>query len=647
MLGGEKVELGEAIAPAATARATRVHGLDALRALAVAAVLAFHAHFAGFRGGFLGVSLFFTISGYLITTIILREVVGGRVDLRRFWIRRARRLLPAAVAVVVLVVAAGALGVFDLHRSANDGVWALGYAANWHAVFAGQSYAALFSAPSPLVHYWSLAIEEQYYLVFPVVCWFCARRRRPRAALTAVLLVALAVSVHAHLANWSTDRMYYGTDVRMGEIALGALLALVVERTAIVERAGRALRDMVALVQFPAFALAIWAVHSTAESSRWLYRGGLLGLAVVWCVLVLGAVLDVGPIRWLTRVPGLVWLGLVSYGVYLVHWPLLLALHPFHQATADATLALVASVVIAGLSSKFFEQPIRFGALGVSMRRALVFSGATAFASVAVVAGLVSTAPFASSGAAAAAQENLAKVLSTPRSTSAAAPRIPRVLVIGDSTGDRLGGALVKWSQANGTLLVANAGLPGCQLATAYAQSMTTPEQWSTQNGTCQHWAQRMTAAREFRPDIVLAVFGPTEAADVQLVNGGPTTNIENADVRTETAAEAASLRAEFPRAQFVWANAPRTFVNNGDIPESDWLINDPGRIAAWNAMVGRLAAAPNSSLLDIVAYVNSAPGGWRNHDWRPDGAHLHGAPLTQLAAQTAARLQALAGRSH
>jgi len=645
------VELGTAVRSTAsnsapTHRAARVDGLDALRGLAVAAVLAYHANYPGFRGGFLGVSLFFTISGFLITSLVLREMTGGHVDLRRFWIRRARRLLPAAVAVVVLVVAASALGVFDLHRSANDGLWALAYGANWHAVFAGQSSAALFSAPSPLLHYWSLAIEEQYYLVFPLVCWLCVRRRHPRLALTGVLVGALAISVHAHLASWGTDRMYYGTDVRMGEIALGALLAVVVERTALVEQARRGVKDLVAVLQFPALAIAAWTVHSTAQTSPWLYHGGLLAMGLVWCVLVLGAVLNVGPVRWLTRLPGLVWLGLVSYGVYLVHWPLLLAVHPFHQHFADATCALVLTVLVAGLSSKFFEQPIRFGSLGAPMRRALVLSGATAFATVAVIGNLPSATPFASSGAAA-ASPGLAKVLATPHSASPAAPRIPRVLVIGDSTADRLGGALVKWSQAHGGLLVADAGVLGCQLANAYAQSMTNPDQWSTQNDACHDWAQRMAAARVFDPDVVLAVFGPTEAADVQLQRGGPALNITDAAVRAATIAEAAGLRAEFPRAVFLWADAPRTFVSNADIPESQWVINDAQRIGVWNAMVDELARSPQSARLYIAAFVDSAPGGWRNSDWRPDGAHLQGTPLQKLAAETAARLQAIAGSSH
>ena len=642
MFGGKVVEVGGVKTSAATSVSRRVDGLDALRGLAVAAVLAYHANFAGFTGGFLGVSLFFTISGFLITSIVLREVVAGGVNLKRFWIRRARRLLPAAVAVVVLVVAAAAVGIFDLHRTANDGVWALAYGANWHAVFAGQSYASLFSAPGPLAHYWSLAIEEQYYLVFPLVCWWCARRRRPRAALLAVLLAALAVSVHAHLANWGTDRMYYGTDVRMGEIALGALLALVVERTQIVEHGRRGLRHAVAALQVPAFAIAIWTVHTTAETSRWLYHGGLLAMGLVWTVLVLGAVLNVGPVRWLTRTPGLVWLGLVSYGVYLVHWPLLMIVHPFHQPVADASVALVLSVVVAGLSSKFFEQPIRFGSLGVPVRRALVFSGATAFASVALIASGPALVPFASSGAAA-APPSLAQVLSTPRSTSPAAPRVPRVLVIGDSTGDRLGGALERSAQANGQLLVANAAVSGCQLATAYAQSMTSPEQWSTQHEGCRNWAQRMAAAHAFDPDVVLAVFGPTEAADVQLTKDGPATNIDDADVRAATESEAAALRAEFPHTLFVWATAPRTFVSNSTVPESHWLINDAERLATWNALVDQFAAAPNSARFDLAAIVNRAPGGWRDAGWRPDGAHLQGAALQQVAATTAAQLQAFA----
>ena len=540
------------------------------------------------------------------------------------------------------MVCAALFGVFDVHRSANDGLWALFYAANWHALLSGQSYAALFSTPSPLLHFWSLAVEEQYYLVFPLVCWWCARRRAPRTTLTLVLLAALAMSVHGYLAGWSANRVYYGTDVRMGEIALGALLAISVERARCFERRPVWLARTVVWLQLPALAIAGWVVCASSQSSRWLYEGGLLAMGLCWVVLVLGAVLDVGAVHLLARVRPLVWLGVVSYGVYLVHWPLLLAVHPFADPTADAFTALAASLVLAGLSYRFFENPIRFGDLSARMRRSLTLSGAAAVAMVGAVAVLPavarSTLRVPTAGAAARATHTPPR----PRGTSPSVAPL-RVLVIGDSTGENLGRALVKWSASNPEIDVENAGVAGCALADATDQNMVREQLWAPVDGACRHWALRVAALQPVPPDVVLAVFGPTQAADLRLAGSRAAANVTQPDEQAAVRSEVLALRSVFPKATFVWATAPRTFAGSRALPEGDWLINDATRIATWNFIVNGLGAEPRSATLDVAGFVERAPGGWHDPSWRPDGTHLSGPALSAVTRWTATQLEVLA----
>src|SRR3954447_11157440 len=196
----------------------RVRALDGLRGLAVAGVLAYHCGFGWARGGFLGVSLFFTLSGFLITSLLLAErSEHGRIGLRGFWARRARRLLPAALLALAVIVAFGATVASgsQLRGLRGDVLAALAYVANWRFVLAGTSYGALWSAPSPVQHFWSLAIEEQLYLVLPVVVVGALALGRGRLrTVTMALGALLAGSIVATFVVHAQLRAYYGTDVR-------------------------------------------------------------------------------------------------------------------------------------------------------------------------------------------------------------------------------------------------------------------------------------------------------------------------------------------------------------------------------------------------------------------------------------------------
>jgi len=223
-----------------------VPAIDGLRGIALLGVLAFHANGA-LRGGYLGVDLFFVLSGFLITRILLAEQQAtGRIDLRSFWVRRARRLFPALLA---LMPAIGLYAYFltppaGLAGIRADALSTLGYVANWSAIFSHRSYWELFRSPSPLEHTWSLAIEEQFYVVWPLVVFLVLRRFGARA-LFAVAAGLAALSMVAMVALFDperTMRVYYGTDTRAATILAGAAFACVAPSSPAVGRAAALLR---------------------------------------------------------------------------------------------------------------------------------------------------------------------------------------------------------------------------------------------------------------------------------------------------------------------------------------------------------------------------------------------------------------------
>jgi peptidoglycan/LPS O-acetylase OafA/YrhL len=646
-------------------------GLDGLRGVAVAVVLLFHAKFSWIVGGYLGVSLFFTLSGFLITGIVLRGLERGEVDLRGFWARRARRLLPAAMLCVAVVVLAAQFGAFDAHATAVDGIWALLYAANWRFILSGQSYANLFAAPSPLLHYWSLAIEEQYYLLFPLAAWLCCRTRRPRVALTGFLLVILGISIHAHLSGWSVNRMYYGTDVRAGEIAIGALLAVAMT-TDRLRRHPQWLRWMACAAQVPALVVAAWAILTVPQSAGWLYHGGLLGLAVCWAVLILGVLLDVGPVRLLARMRALVRLGTISYGVYLIHWPLFLLIHPSRNLYVDAGLAISVTMVVAVLSYRLLERPIRYGTLTRPTALTLAGAGSAIITGTAAVALLgAGTAPaFAQVPTftrAAAPTESTAppavtRVTPAPGSSRdlsgttlrpvgllapGSSPPL-RVLVIGDSTGSVIGHAMEAYAATINTpaaprLIMDTQAEDGCSLADTTEQSMTEPDEWVDEGSGCRNWAGRMAVQITiFHPNVVLMIFGPTQTADVVLPGSRVRSSILDPSMAAATESQRDALEALVPGAWWVWATDPRTFTSTDAIPQGDWVVNRADRTDAWNTLVARFGAAPHNAVLDLSGWVLGRPEGPDSTAVRPDGMHVRGPPLAQLAVWTVDCLESI-----
>jgi len=367
------------VAGATTARAIGGYcpGLDGLRGLAVVGVLAFHHPWSGMPGGFLGVSLFFTLSGYLITALLLEEVsTTGRVDLTRFWARRFRRLLPAALLGVAVAIAAAAILGEAPRQFAGQVIAACGYVINWFFIAGDESYLDLFQSPSPLEHYWSLAIEEQFYVVMPLLATavaFAARRRsaNPATVFVGFVVVATAVSVvlvHSLRTSGVTfDRIYQGTDTRAAEILIGAVAASIMHRfdgasrLLHMPRSSRAALGVVGIVSIGVLA-AMWATVDLDDERlfRWMIMLHALAstmaiVAVVSRSPILSDALSIRP---------LVVVGRLSYGVYVYHWPLFLVFDEDFVGIGGPALFAVrvtATIALAAASYAFVEQPIRRG----------------------------------------------------------------------------------------------------------------------------------------------------------------------------------------------------------------------------------------------------------------------------------------------
>ena len=377
-------------------------GLDGLRALAVIAVLLYHADLAFIPGGFLGVEVFFVISGYLITALLLAEWQRrGRIDLKNFWIRRARRLLPALY--VLLIVCLAYAVVFlpgEVAGLRDDVMAAVGYVTNWYLILGHESYFEAVGRPSLLKHLWSLAVEEQFYLIWPPVLAFGLAIGATRLRYRRVLILALGGATAAAVAmaflyapGVDPSRIYYGTDTRATGLLCGAALAFLwlpgaKQRTSESRHSrlelpgrGRFRRRwgwttplLLDILGFCALGTLIWFCLHLGEFQPFLYRGGLplvvlattaTIMAVVNPYTLIGAhILGSAPLRWI---------GVRSYGIYLWHWPVFMVTRPDLDVPFDGlpllALRLGATVVLADLSYRFVETPIRRGALGRAWKK--------------------------------------------------------------------------------------------------------------------------------------------------------------------------------------------------------------------------------------------------------------------------------------
>jgi peptidoglycan/LPS O-acetylase OafA/YrhL len=641
----------------ATASLTYQPALDGLRGVAVVAVLAFHAGFTWAPGGFLGVSAFFTLSGFLITSLLLTEWrATGHIGLRAFWARRFRRLLPASLLTLGGIVLFGAF-IADANQLRDlrvDVIAALSDVANWRFVVAGQSYADLFAEPSPVQHFWSLAIEEQFYATFPLlVAVVLAVRRRPRLVLFAVLALLAAGSTvlmfGLRAPHSDFTRVYYGTDTRAVELLAGALLAVVACRPVRAHR--RTERPLIPWIGVAALValLAMWA--TTAQTAEWLYRGGF-ALHAALTVLVIAAAVRPGPVRAVLSIAPLRRLGVISYGVYLYHWPIYLWLSP-ERTGVDGWplfgLRVWTTLTLAVLSYRFVESPIRSGARITTWRPWLVAPAGAAAVCVALVA--VTAHPPAPAVVLSAAIEAPPPPLPPPvpeaptvslsltpvsaaivTSTTAPARSAPaKILVVGDSVAATLGRGLQQWGRTTGQARVWNVATNWCGIGRGGKMPMRDSGE------ECNNWGERWSQhLASFDPDVVVVLSDTWDRFDRKLPDWerflGPEDPRFREWLRSEYAVATELLSSR--GAKVAWLTIPCS--KNAD-SHTQRLNNGVIRPVAVDH--------PAMSVIDLDAklcpagvFVNELDG---MSDIRPDGAHFSDRSALWLAEWLGPRLLA------
>jgi peptidoglycan/LPS O-acetylase OafA/YrhL len=349
--------------------ATYLPGLDGLRAIAVVAVIGYHVGVPWLEGGLLGVGMFFTLSGYLITMILVREWdrTGG-IDLRNFWVRRARRLLPAVIVLLLVVLAATALvAPWDLGTRLWESLAAMLYVSNWTTIAAGVSYFDRFGGPGALDHLWSLAVEEQFYVVWPLLflgllrAW---RGRLSRVAQATLVLAALSFVLMAVVAvpGFDNTRAYEGTDTRAGGLLIGAAVAMAWRPDRLTARIAPRARLVLDGIGVVALGTILWLFVATAQHSMWLYRGGILTLSIATVALVAVVVHPASRLGNALGGRSLVWIGERSYGIYLWHLPII-AFTPAavwaDQPLLRAGMQVALAFALAAVSWTYLEDPIR------------------------------------------------------------------------------------------------------------------------------------------------------------------------------------------------------------------------------------------------------------------------------------------------
>lgn len=615
--------------------------LDGLRAVAVLAVMVEH---SGVRrpgstellvpGGFLGVDVFFVISGFLITSLLLleRRRTGG-IDLRRFWLRRARRLLPAVGLMVALtcVLAAVTDMAVDGATLRGDALAALAYVANWRFILTEESYFAAFGLPSPFRHLWSLSLEEQWYLVFPpLLVGLLALVRRRTGLLLGVLGAAAAASalwmVTLYTPGRDPSRVYYGTDTRAQALLIGALLAVVMVRLPALTRRLARLTPVLGVVGLGAL-VALFATVS-GQGAR-LYQGGFVVVALASVAAVAAVALPgaTGPAnRVLAWTPAVV-VGRLSYGLYLWHWPVFVYMTPDRVGLTGRELAAVriaVAFVVATVSFVVVEQPIRrHGLRGIVERlrrsgvpRARPAGVAIVLASFVVAVVVVSTGGTGAGQDARAEPNTTVPVTEEPVTTTIVRPghRLPavpgdrplRVMVGGDSQAWSL---VFPWvarqrrQPADIELrMVADLGCtitPGVPIVEGVEQHEERCDDWpSTWEAT----------AFDFRPDVVVAMWGAWEVFDHRhddrtLVAGTP----EFAAAYEEALAESMDMVAAVsPDTRFVFAVVPCMTENNPFLGGAESPRNDPANIQWINEHTASVVAryAGRALLVDLGPLV-------------------------------------------
>ncbi|HEY0716600.1 MAG TPA: acyltransferase family protein [Streptosporangiaceae bacterium] len=610
----------------------RLRALDGVRALAVLAVLANHAGLTFLPGGFIGVDVFFVLSGFLITSLLYGELTAtGRIGLGAFWARRARRLLPAALAMIIAVLAARPLFPPDAVAGLRgDAITAALWSSNWRFALQGTNYFSHGGTPSPLQHTWSLAVEEQFYVVWPLLLLACraVRRRRLLAvALTGAATSALVTYVLTGAA--SPGRVYFGTDTRAQELLTGAALAALLAPTwrwlgggprsrRSPQPAGR--RPLPLLLSLGGLA-ALAAIATTASGAPGEFRHGLLlGVALATAALLAGVVLDSGqPVARLLSARPLAGIGRISYGLYLWHWPVFLVLDGERSGLhgyALAALRVAVTGALAGASFVLIERPAQRVRMPASQVLPAAAAGVAAVLVVTVctVPPGVPVVPVAAPGqpdvipatANAAAPQQSTASPPPPGAAPHATVRPGGALHV-DVFGDSIAWTLMHYLPPTPGMRFTDHTVLGCGIVTGGPYRYFGSQ--FPDSRTCDEWPRRWRLQLDAdHPAEALLVVGRWETMDHQYQGqwmhvGEPRYDSFLAGLLSEAITLLGSTGA-----RVVVATEP--YNRRGEQPDGSLYPEDePERVTAWNRLLrGVVTAHPGTRVLDL------------NHELCPNG---------------------------
>ncbi|NTY64032.1 acyltransferase family protein [Mycolicibacterium sphagni] len=630
-------------------RGAGVPALNGIRGVAVALVLVGHSGIPGVTGGFIGVDIFFVLSGFLITSLLLDEIGRtGQLDLGSFWVRRARRLLPALLIMVLAVIAARLLfppdAVSDLR---NDATAAFLWVANWAFVSHETDYFSQGAPPSPLQHTWSLGVEEQYYLIWPVLIAavavllaVIARRRGKTPTIVAVRRAVLVLAVLGTVGSaaeailMSSDaalnRVYFGTDTRAQALLIGAAAAALLVRDWPAIMAGlplihsRWVRWLAWGVPLAGVAVLAAITHVATGSATEFHNGLLIVVAVAAVAVIAPVALEQnGPVAWVLSTPPLVALGVISYGVYLWHWPVFLVLNGERTDWSGSALfaaRCAVTLVLAVGSWWLIERPVRrWRPVHVPQLRLAAATMATAVA-VAIVVVPVGTRIDPSSPDI--TQAALVAPVETVRvaAPSHAGPREHTVSVFGDS----IGWTMMRYLPPTPGISFLDRTTIGCGLVRGgpYRYSGQSLEQKPECDAWPERWAQRIAYDK---PDVVLMMIGRWEVVDRKWNGNWAHIGQPDFDKYLESELHHALDILSSTGALVVVATEP--YSRHGEQANGSLYPEDqPSRVDQWNVLLRKVVGdRKNVTVLDLNKKL--APnGGYTNKingvQVRIDGVH-------------------------
>jgi peptidoglycan/LPS O-acetylase OafA/YrhL len=628
--------------------------LDGVRGAAIIIVFLYHQNISWLPGGILTVSMFFTLSGYLITRLMINEHGRtGRIDLRRFWTRRVRRLMPAAL--IVLAAVALLTWVFPNGTrplSFADVLSGATYWENLHLIASGSNYEGISGIASPVLHMWSLSLEEQVYIVFPLL--MIGLLALPAVRRRAGSMLALLAAGGFLLGPWLKDAhgtsvAYYATPVRAAEFLSGAALAVFWGSSRHVDRIVEIMRRPWAqAVSVVVLAFEVWLWIYVGLLTTWLFPWAVLASSLATCV-IMGFAEARGAMTTLLSFTPFRWLGVRVYGLYLVHWPVFRFITPRQLDVGPLalfTVRMVVTLVISESIYRLIEDPVRRGQLWKGSR---VWTNCAGLLVVALVAGwfgrTTNAQQIVDTDYIALQRENL---LGTPVNgpdapvRSSVDPTLPaRVLVVGDSQSFSVGSGMQQWATANGVDVRFNPGV-GCGIGGV------TPIEYlgvdkDEQEG-CAAWAStRAEIVTRYNPQVVLVVGGLGDLSNRRLADGKWHHIGEpyyDDWLRSQMAAFVDEMTAT--DATVVWFTHPDVNVpfQAGATGQPPFTENDGDRMARYNAMITEIAATDDRvEVADFAAAVRAVPGGQFDLDLRPDGTHIDMSKAPELVEFVAGQI--------